>query len=68
MFRTQIRPFIPDMYKKEHPTFVLKSSEIPEVSRQIDYERLMAKPNHKPSRLKFDKNKTDCLKEKENNP
>lgn len=43
------------------------SSEIPTQSKTIDLDRLLLKPNHKNPRLKFDKTRTECLNEKENN-
>jgi len=55
--------------KKPGPSFVVKQgTEIPSISKTIDFERLLSKPKHKPSRLKYDKNKSECLIEKENNP
>jgi hypothetical protein len=54
--------------KKDVPSFLVRAMEIPPVSRTIDFERLLAKPKHKPNRLKFDKTNSDCLNEKENDP
>lgn len=68
MQRTTSLGFLSSIKKKEGPSFVIKSSDIPQVSRTIDFERLVSRPRHKPNRLKFDKTKTECLQEKENNP
>lgn len=54
--------------KREGPSFLVRAMEIPSVSRTIDFERLLTRPKHKPSRLKFDKNNSECLNEKENDP
>lgn len=74
MYRTESAAFLERtglVKKQKEPPFIIKSSEIPpqmEITRKIDYDRLLSKPRHKPNRLKFDKNKIECLKEKENNP
>ena len=69
MSRTSSQPFFNhSIMKKEGPSFLVKAMEIPSVSRTIDFERLLMRPKHKPNRLKFDKNNSDCLNEKENDP
>lgn len=68
MYQTQHQPFLSTILKKEGPSFIIKTAEIPEISRKIDFERLITRPKHKPDRMKFDQTRTECLKEKENNP
>lgn len=68
MYRTQSHGFFSKNKNDGGSPFIIKSSEIPEMSRKIDFERLLSKPKHRPNRLKFDKNRSECLKEKENNP
>lgn len=56
------------MNRTNGPNYMFTSSEIPNLSKTIDLERLLSKPRHKPDRLKFDKSKSECIVEKENNP
>lgn len=70
MYKTASTPFFNHtIMKKPGLTFVVKTgTEIPQVSKAIDFERLMTKPKHKPNRAKYDKNRSECAIEKENNP
>lgn len=68
MNRTASQGFLFTIKKNQGPSFTIKSSEIPIIPKTIDFERLLTKPNHRPNRLKYDKNKSECLQEKENNP
>eukprot|EP00347_Sterkiella_histriomuscorum_P018196 403346422 len=69
MSRTASVPFFQNsIMKRDGPSFLVKAMEIPPVSRTIDFERLLARPRHKPNRLKFDQTNTECLNEKENDP
>lgn len=53
---------------KTSPSFFIKTQEIPQMQKTYDLSRLMVLPKHKINRSKFDKSKSECLKEKENNP
>ena len=68
MQKTTSLGFLASIQKKDAAPFVVKSGEIPPVSRDIDFDRLLQQPKHKPNRLKFDKTRSECLLEKENNP
>ena len=61
-------PHLISSLKKSTSTFDIRSSEIPPMERTCDLERLMMRPKHKQDRHKFDKTKSICLNEKENNP
>ena len=66
--RHSSQPHFSSIFQQTQPSYFFKSNEIPNLSKTIDLERLLQKPNHKITRLKFDKTKTECLQEKENNP
>ena len=49
-------------------SFAVKTGDIPPMMRTQDLDKLMKKPSHKITRLKFNKQKIECLNERENDP